>query len=74
MCLGGVGYLILSILLQDCPEGVVHETAFKDIYAKFFPHGSKFILYNMLFLFFQKLQLILFALDVAENTSTIAWT
>lgn len=28
--------------LQDCPEGVVHETAFKDIYAKFFPHGSKY--------------------------------
>lgn len=30
-------------LLQECPEGVVHEDCFKDIYAKFFPHGSKFI-------------------------------
>uniref|UniRef100_A0A8D8LSE4 Kv channel-interacting protein 1 n=2 Tax=Cacopsylla melanoneura TaxID=428564 RepID=A0A8D8LSE4_9HEMI len=25
---------------QECPEGVVHEDAFKDIYAKFFPHGN----------------------------------
>ncbi|XP_067212419.1 uncharacterized protein [Linepithema humile] len=24
---------------QECPEGVVHEDSFKDIYAKFFPHG-----------------------------------
>ncbi|OWR52667.1 potassium channel interacting protein, partial [Danaus plexippus plexippus] len=23
----------------ECPEGVVHEDSFKDIYAKFFPHG-----------------------------------
>lgn len=29
-------------LLQECPEGVVCEDAFKDIYAKFFPHGSKY--------------------------------
>lgn len=27
---------------QECPEGVVHEDCFKDIYAKFFPHGSKY--------------------------------
>lgn len=27
---------------QECPEGVVHEECFKDIYAKFFPHGSKY--------------------------------
>lgn len=27
--------------LQECPEGVVLEDSFKDIYAKFFPHGSK---------------------------------
>ncbi|CAB3366444.1 Kv channel-interacting protein 1 [Cloeon dipterum] len=25
---------------QECPEGLVHEDAFKDIYAKFFPHGN----------------------------------
>ncbi|XP_011862978.1 PREDICTED: Kv channel-interacting protein 1-like [Vollenhovia emeryi] len=25
---------------QECPEGVVHEDSFKDIYAKFFPHGN----------------------------------
>ncbi|XP_046688472.1 Kv channel-interacting protein 1 [Homalodisca vitripennis] len=25
---------------QECPEGVVCEDAFKDIYAKFFPHGN----------------------------------
>ncbi|XP_026286033.1 Kv channel-interacting protein 1 isoform X2 [Frankliniella occidentalis] len=25
---------------QECPEGVVQEDAFKDIYAKFFPHGN----------------------------------
>ncbi|XP_071448548.1 A-type potassium channel modulatory protein KCNIP1-like isoform X2 [Hetaerina americana] len=24
----------------ECPEGLVHEDAFKDIYAKFFPHGN----------------------------------
>ncbi|KAF3423406.1 hypothetical protein E2986_01731 [Frieseomelitta varia] len=24
----------------ECPEGVVHEDLFKDIYAKFFPHGN----------------------------------
>lgn len=30
---------------QECPEGVVHEDSFKDIYAKFFPHGSEFQLY-----------------------------
>lgn len=28
--------------IQECPEGLVHEDCFKDIYAKFFPHGSKF--------------------------------
>lgn len=28
---------------QECPEGVVHEDCFKDIYAKFFPHGSKYL-------------------------------
>ncbi|XP_015187418.1 PREDICTED: Kv channel-interacting protein 1 [Polistes dominula] len=25
---------------QECPEGLVHEDSFKDIYAKFFPHGN----------------------------------
>ncbi|KAG7202310.1 hypothetical protein KM043_018642 [Ampulex compressa] len=25
---------------MECPEGVVHEDSFKDIYAKFFPHGN----------------------------------
>ncbi|XP_014213046.1 Kv channel-interacting protein 1 [Copidosoma floridanum] len=25
---------------QECPEGLVHEESFKDIYAKFFPHGN----------------------------------
>nr|XP_049703855.1 Kv channel-interacting protein 1 [Helicoverpa armigera] len=24
----------------ECPEGVVQEESFKDIYAKFFPHGN----------------------------------
>lgn len=24
----------------ECPEGVVHEECFKEIYAKFFPHGN----------------------------------
>ncbi|CAK1597327.1 unnamed protein product [Parnassius mnemosyne] len=24
----------------ECPEGVVHEESFKEIYAKFFPHGN----------------------------------
>ncbi|KAL1491746.1 hypothetical protein ABEB36_012296 [Hypothenemus hampei] len=24
----------------ECPEGVVHEDSFKDIYSKFFPHGN----------------------------------
>ncbi|KAE9527337.1 hypothetical protein AGLY_013035 [Aphis glycines] len=26
--------------LLKCPEGVVHEDLFKDIYSKFFPHGN----------------------------------
>ncbi|OAD52962.1 Kv channel-interacting protein 1 [Eufriesea mexicana] len=26
--------------ILECPEGVVHEDLFKDIYAKFFPHGN----------------------------------
>ncbi|XP_012054662.1 PREDICTED: Kv channel-interacting protein 1-like [Atta cephalotes] len=29
-----------DIALLECPEGVVHEDSFKDIYAKFFPHGN----------------------------------
>lgn len=33
-------YLIL-IYIQECPEGIVHEDGFKDIYSKFFPHGSE---------------------------------
>ncbi|KAK3925422.1 Kv channel-interacting protein 1, partial [Frankliniella fusca] len=28
------------LLRLECPEGVVQEDAFKDIYAKFFPHGN----------------------------------
>lgn len=32
----------IRCLLQECPEGVVHEDSFKDIYAKFFPHGSEY--------------------------------
>lgn len=35
---------------QECPEGVVHEDSFKDIYAKFFPHGSKFYLFYCILL------------------------
>lgn len=34
--------MALLALLQECPEGVVHEDSFKDIYAKFFPHGSEY--------------------------------
>ena len=30
-----------ALLFQECPDGVVQEDAFKDIYAKFFPHGSE---------------------------------
>jgi hypothetical protein len=32
---------MVLFVLQECPEGLVHEDAFKDIYAKFFPHGSE---------------------------------
>lgn len=32
------------LYVQECPEGVVHEDCFKDIYAKFFPHGSKILI------------------------------
>lgn len=35
----------------ECPEGVVHEASFKDIYAKFFPHGSKCYCLVICFLF-----------------------
>ncbi|EFN78682.1 Kv channel-interacting protein 4 [Harpegnathos saltator] len=30
----------MFFFFQECPEGVVHEDSFKDIYAKFFPHGN----------------------------------
>lgn len=33
--------IIIALPFQKCPEGVVHEDLFKDIYSKFFPHGSK---------------------------------
>lgn len=36
-------WFVIFIALQECPEGIVHEDCFKDIYAKFFPHGSKCI-------------------------------
>ena len=26
---------------QECPDGIVHEENFREIYGKFFPHGSK---------------------------------
>ncbi|XP_044735565.1 Kv channel-interacting protein 1 isoform X1 [Chrysoperla carnea] len=29
-----------TYILEECPDGVVHEDCFKDIYAKFFPHGN----------------------------------
>ena len=28
---------------QECPNGAVNEDTFKEIYEKFFPHGSKCI-------------------------------
>ena len=28
---------------QECPNGAVNEDTFKEIYEKFFPHGSKLI-------------------------------
>ncbi|XP_033215740.1 Kv channel-interacting protein 2 [Belonocnema kinseyi] len=34
---------------QECPEGVVHEDSFKDIYAKFFPHGNSSIYAHYVF-------------------------
>ena len=47
-----VKFIILSFLLycnlefliffQECPGGIVQEETFKEIYAKFFPHGSKY--------------------------------
>lgn len=39
--------VIFFILFQECPEGVVQEDCFKDIYAKFFPHGSKLLLFTI---------------------------
>jgi hypothetical protein len=32
---------LLPFLFQECPGGIVQEETFKEIYAKFFPHGSK---------------------------------
>ena len=29
---------------QECPNGAVNEDTFKEIYEKFFPHGSEWIL------------------------------
>ena len=47
-----VTFIVLSFLLycnlkfliffQECPGGIVQEETFKEIYAKFFPHGSKY--------------------------------
>ena len=34
-------FLIILFLFQECPGGIVQEETFKEIYAKFFPHGSK---------------------------------
>ncbi len=28
-------------MFQECPGGIVQEDTFKEIYAKFFPHGSR---------------------------------
>ncbi|CAB0036324.1 unnamed protein product [Trichogramma brassicae] len=33
----------------ECPEGVVHEDSFKDIYAKYFPHGNSSIYAHYVF-------------------------
>lgn len=41
------------VSLQECPEGVVLEEAFKDVYQKFFPHGSK---YNLIYTVYQNLE------------------
>lgn len=41
-----MAFLPVPFFFQECPEGVVHEDSFKDIYAKFFPHGSEFQLNN----------------------------
>lgn len=35
-------------MFQKCPEGVVHEDLFKDIYSKFFPHGSTYTIVYLL--------------------------
>ena len=46
---------------QECPDGIVQEDTFKDIYGKFFPHGSKDFYYS-------------FTRCVARNTILISKT
>ena len=46
----------MSNILQECPAGSVNGDTFKEIYEKFFPHGSKYLyktisnIYSPLFL------------------------
>ena len=32
---------LVLFIFQECPGGIVQEDLFKEIYAKFFPHGSE---------------------------------
>ncbi|KAF7286212.1 hypothetical protein GWI33_006900 [Rhynchophorus ferrugineus] len=33
-------FIMMKWIMMECPEGVVHEDSFKEIYSKFFPHGN----------------------------------
>ena len=33
---------LVLFIFQECPGGIVQEDLFKEIYAKFFPHGSEY--------------------------------
>lgn len=59
------------VLQQECPEGVVHEECFKDIYAKFFPHGSKYtclsVAYKIILLQLHILELLVYDIEKKPN-------
>ena len=53
---------------QECPNGAVNEDTFKEIYEKFFPHGSKRIKQTGLWMFLrQKNEICLFLFSYASS-------
>lgn len=63
--------VVLLVVLQECPSGVVNEETFKDIYSQFFPQGG---LYPSLFFSCSCcfLQLILISPSCCTDTNCLS--